>query len=193
MDILKDVPDNEYNLAIVDPPYGIGKSSVNGSGKLKNRKLNTDDISRWDKAPNQSYFNELRRVSKHQIIWGGNYFDLPPTRGVICWDKCQPWENFSQWEMAWTSYNKPASMYKYDNRTGGKIHPTEKPIVLYRWILSRYAKAGQKILDTHGGSFSSAIACHSEGFDLDIMEIAKEYFDNGVKRFRQETRQLKLF
>ena len=102
MEYMRGLEDNTFDLAIVDPPYGLQKSSTTGSGKLKKRALNEGKISQWDKAPSNEYFTELFRVSKHQIIWGGNYFNLPPTRGIICWDKCQPWENFSQWEMAWT-------------------------------------------------------------------------------------------
>ena len=198
MDLMASTADNYYDLAIVDPPYGIGGDSphsnraLNGAGKLKNRILNTGN-TRWDIAPVNKYFTELRRVSKNQIIWGGNYFDLLPTRCVICWDKVQPWKNFSQWEMAWTSYNSPARIYKFDNRTGDKIHPTQKPVALYRWLLQNYAKAGQRILDTHGGSFSSAVACHTEGYEMDIIEIDKDYFNAGVKRFKEATCQLKMF
>ena len=208
MDFMRNVPDKFYKLAIVDPPYGInapnmaatpcqrknGNKRLNGgSGKQKNRVLNTSNCD-WDNAiPDQKYFDELFRISQNAIIWGGNYFPLPPTRCVICWDKMQPWENFSQWEMAWTSFDAPAPIYRFDNRTGDKIHPTQKPVQLYRWLLQNYAKPGDNILDTHGGSMSTAIACVMEGFDLDICEIDKEYFDAGVKRFQEYKRQLKLF
>jgi len=199
MEILKATATNEYDLAITDPPYGVekitGKEFSHGRGKLKNRALNQahKKINKWDTPPKKEYFEQLIRISKNQIIWGGNYFDLPKYRCPIVWDKCQPWENFSQVEIAWTSLNKPAIIYKYDNRTGNKIHPTQKPVSLYRFLLNRCAKAGQTILDTHGGSFSLAVACHEENFDLDIIEIDEEYFNNGVERFKRETRQTKLF
>jgi len=208
-------PDKYFDLAIVDPPYGIGqpnqsnlkgyngrksleerldKNRLNsGSGKLKNRVLNNSKIS-WDDAiPNQDYFDQLKRVSKNQIIWGGNYFPLPPSRCIICWDKVQPWENFSQIELAWTSFDMPAQIFKFDNRTGGKIHPTQKPITLYKYLLQKYAEAGMKILDTHLGSGSIAIACHDYGFDLTACELDKDYFDSAMKRLQQHQSQTKLF
>lgn len=208
IEFMKQKPDNFYDLAIVDPPYGInapqmaatpcqrknGNKRLNGgSGKLKNRMLNTSNIT-WDnEIPSEEYFKQLRRVSKNQIIWGGNYFPLPPSRCIICWDKVQPWENFSQIELAWTSFDSPAQIYKYDNRTGDKIHPTQKPIDLYRWLLLKYAKEGYKILDTHGGSMSSAIAADKEGFDLDICEIDKSYYEAATMRFKLHKRQTVLF
>jgi len=215
IEFMKGKSDKFYPLAIVDPPYGIGqpkqanlkgydgrtsledrleKNRLNsGSGKLKNRVLNNSNCD-WDNAiPDQEYFIELLRVSQNQIIWGGNYFPLPPSRCIIVWDKVQPWENFSQVELAWTSFDSPAQLYRYDNRTGDKIHPTQKPIKLYRWLLQKYAEQGQTILDTHGGSMSSAIACDMEGFNLDICELDKDYFEAGKKRFEQYKSQLTLF
>lgn len=214
MELMAGKPDNYWGLAVVDPPYGIGqpkqanlkdkgrasledrltKNRLNtGSGKLKNRILNRSNCD-WDNdVPIQEYFNVVRKRSKNQIIWGGNYFQLPPTRCVICWDKVQPWENFSQIEIAWTSFDSPAKIFKYDNRTGGKIHPTQKPIKLYRWILQNYATKGTTILDTHGGSMTNAIACDMEGYSLDICEIDEEYFESGLKAFDNYKRQLKLF
>lgn len=212
---MKSKPDGFYSLAIVDPPYGIGqpkqanlkgyngrksleerleKNRLNtGSVKLKNRKLNQSNCD-WDnQIPSPEFFTELFRVSKNQIIWGGNYFPLPPTRCVIVWDKVQPWENFSQVELAWTSFDSPAPLYRFDNRTGNKIHPTQKPIDLYRWTLHKFATKGMNILDTHGGSMSSAIACDMEGYDLDICEIDKEYFDSGVARFKEYRRHPVMF
>jgi site-specific DNA-methyltransferase (adenine-specific) len=194
---MREMEDNQYDLAIVDPPYGIerlSKITLKGSGKLKNRALNTDTkIQRWDTAPSPEYFEELFRVSKQQIVWGGNYFDLPPTRCVIAWDKVQPWENFSGWEMGWTSFNKPAPLFKFDNRTGGKIHPTQKPIELYKYCLEKFAKDGDKILDTHLGSGSIACACWDLGFDLDAWEIDKDYFEKTTERYTQYSKQSKLF
>jgi site-specific DNA-methyltransferase (adenine-specific) len=198
--VMRETPDKAYDLAIVDPPYGIDEAggkmhahrSLAGAGKLKNRILNTGN-TKWDVAPGPEYFSELRRVSKHQIIWGGNYFPLPPTRGIIWWDKCQPWDNFSHGELAWTSFDKPAKKFVFDNRTGGKIHPTQKPIALYNWLLANYAKPGDRILDTHMGSGSIAIACHYRGHQLTACEIDSDYYAAAVERIQRETRQLTFF
>lgn len=191
MDLMARYPDNHFELAIVDPPYGLDKSSMTGSGKLKKRIIqkNTD----WDIAPNKQYFDELFRVSKNQIIWGGNYFELPKYRCVIVWDKCQPWENFSQVEIAWSSFNKPATIFKFDNRTGDKIHPTQKPIDLYKFLLNRFAEKNDKILDTHFGSGSLAIACHDYNFELTACELDKDYFDSAIKRIQNHVSQQRLF
>jgi site-specific DNA-methyltransferase (adenine-specific) len=191
-------PDNYFDLAIVDPPYGIGGDSLHSNravkcaGKLKNRALNKGN-TKWDIAPNQIYFDELKRVSKNWIIWGGNYFELGRIRCFIAWDKCQPWENFSQVELAYTSFDKPSSLYKFDNRTKDKIHPTQKPVALYKWLLEKYAKEGDKILDTHLGSGSIAIACHDYGFELTACELDKEYFDKAMQRINNHVAQQKLF
>ena len=215
MDLMKQYPDNYFDLAVVDPPYGIGqpkqsnlkgyngrldlnsriqKNRLNiGAGKLKNRVLNKSNTE-WDNAiPDDLYFIELKRCSKNQIIWGGNYFPLPPTRCVICWDKMQPWENFSQWEMAWTSFDSPAQIYKFDNRTGNKIHPTQKPVSLYDWIFKKYAKENYKILDTHLGSGSSRIAAYKSKLNFIGCELDKEYFEAAEKRFNIFKSQLRLF
>ena len=194
MNIMKDYKDNEFDLAIVDPPYEIPKS-WGGAGKLKNRIIQkeTKKLKLWDKAPPKEYFDELFRVSQNQIIWGGNYFDLPPTRGIICWDKVQPFPNFSAWEMAWTSFDMVAKLFRYDNRRGGKIHPTQKPIELYDWILSIYAEKGYKILDTHLGSGSIAVACHYFGADLIGIEIDEEYYNKAKHRVDELTKQTTMF
>ena len=185
MEWMRAVPDKWYSLAIVDPPYQLPKDSSNGRGKLKNRVFNRGNIAeRWDKKPPKEYFDELFRISKNQIIWGGNYFDLPPCRCFVCWDKCQPWENFSQVEMAWTSFDKPAKRFKYDNRRGGKSHPTQKPIELYAYLLNTFANKGAKIFDSHFGSLSIGIACYELGFELDACEIDREYYDNALKRLK---------
>ena len=148
---------------------------------------------KWDVAPNDDYFRGLFRFCKNQIIWGGNYFPLPPSRCILCWDKCQPWENFSQIELAWTSFNYPAQIFKFDNRTGDKIHPTQKPVQLYKWLLQKYAKEGDKILDTHFGSLSIGIACHDLHFDLTACELDKEYYESAKKRLIWHQKQLNLF
>ena len=186
--------DNHFDLAIVDPPYGLADLMQKGGGQKEFLK----NISKWDKTPDKKYFNELKRVSKNQIIWGGNYFDLPPTRGVICWDKKQMSNSFSAWEMAWTSFNFIAKMFRYDNKgfmckDGKKIHPTQKPIKLYEWLLDNYAKAGDKILDTHLGSGSIAIACNNRKFDLTACELDTEYYTKAMERIEQHKKQLTLF
>ncbi len=186
MEYMKSISDKFFDLAIVDPPYGLDKKSTHGRGKLKNRCLNSGNVQRWDTRPSKEYFEELFRVSKNQIIWGGNYFNLPPTRCIICWDKMQPWPNFSQIEIAWTSFNSPAKIFKYDNRTDDKIHPTQKPISLYAWILKNYAKSGNKIFDSHLGSGSNRIAAYKLGFDFYATEIDKDYFEAQENRFRRE-------
>jgi site-specific DNA-methyltransferase (adenine-specific) len=185
-------PDKHFELAIVDPPYGIAATACkHGSGgKLTSRLLHAavKKLRAWDKKPGNAYFEELFRVSKNQIIWGGNYFELPPTRGIICWDKVQPWHNFSQWEMAWTSFSRPAALFRYDNRRGGKVHPTQKPIDLYAWLLKKYAKQGDKILDTHLGSGSSRIAAYHLGFDFYACEIDSDYYEAQEERFYYHTK-----
>lgn len=208
LDYMRSIPDKFFALAVVDPPYGINapvmsmgsargnfstadklrKGRLNGgAGKLKNRALNTMSCD-WDfSPPPPEYFDELRRVSKNQIIWGGNYFPLPPTRGIICWDKLQPWENFSQVELAWTSFDIPAKIVRIST-TGGnnreeKIHPTQKPVSLYSWLFKKFAGRGGKILDTHLGSQSSRIAAYYAGLDFYGCEIDPGYFKSGCARF----------
>ena len=195
MEIMSTIPDKAFDLCICDPPYGMKEHGAQngGAGTLKHRAYKNGCIDRWDIAPSKEYFIELVRVSANQIIWGGNYFDLPPSRCVICWDKCQPWENFSQWEMAWTSFGKPAGLFKFDNRTGNKIHPTQKPVALYEWLLTHYAKPGDKILDTHLGSGSSRIAAYNLGFDFVGCEIDPDYFKAQEERFAAHTAQESLF
>mgnify|MGYP003132134086 CR=1 FL=1 len=196
MELMKRYPDNYFDLSIVDPPYGIEESGgVSGGETLhkKGRRFSRKELLRWDKKPNKKYFDELARVSKNRIIWGGNYFNLPPTRCVIVWDKVQPWETFSKVEIAWTSFAGPANLFKFDNRTGGKIHPTQKPIALYKWLLDNYAKQGDKILDTHLGSGSSAIAAYQLGYDFVGCELDKDYFQAMEKRVKQAMKQTNLF
>ena len=199
MEAMKEMSDNQFDLAIVDPPYGIADnpSRHKGSGKLKNRFLNknADKFAEWDKAPNQLYFDELFRVSKNQIIWGGNYFLLPATRGFVIWDKQQPFPNFSACEYAYLSFQVPSKIYvQAVTRTKEKkIHPTQKPVKLYEWLLMNYAKEGDTILYTHLGSGSIAIACHNLGFELTGYEIDKEYFEAANKRIEQHKQQSRLW
>lgn len=185
MEYMKSLPDKAFSLAIVDPPYGLPKKSTQGAGRLKDRQFNKAGISkRWDIAPTEDYFSELRRVSENQIIFGGNYFNLGPCRCFVCWDKCQPWPNFSQAEFCWTSFDKPAKMFRFDNRCK-KIHPTQKPIELYAFLLNTFAKDGDTIFDSHLGSQSSRIAAYALHFDFVGCEIDKEYFMAGNKRFEE--------
>ena len=192
---MKEYEDKHFDLAIVDPPYGLPKDSTHGRGKLKNRIINRDSIQAWDVAPDENYFNELFRVSKEQIIWGGNYFKLEPTRCWLIWDKEQPWENFSAFEMAWTSFDSPFAIYRQrtvETDPDGKIHPTQKTIKLYKWLLTKYAKPNDKILDTHVGSASSLIACEDMGFEYVGFELDKDYYDSAQKRLEQFRSQFKL-
>jgi len=192
MDFMATIPDKFFDLAVVDPPYGImdltGRDAFSGGGKLKNRLFNraADSVLKWDLPPTKEYFDELFRISKNQIIWGYNYFPLPRVRGYIVWDKVQPWDNFSQTELAWTSFDGPAALFRYDNRTGDKTHPTQKPVALYHWLLKKYANPGDKIFDSHLGSGSSRIAAYKMGFDFWGCEIDKQYFDASQVRFEQE-------
>ena len=193
MEAMRSMPDKAFDLAVVDPPYGLPRDSSNDRGKLKSRIFNQGNISRWDKPPIKEYFDELFRVSKNQIIWGGNYFDLSPCRCFVVWDKLQPWENFSRCEYAWTSFDMPSKLFAFDNRYGNKIHPTQKPIELYAYLLARFAKPGDKILDTHLGSGSSRIAAYDAGLDFTGYEIDPEYFKAQEERFEAHAAQLSLF
>ena len=197
MELMARYPDNYFDLAIVDPPYGIGASEMTmGSGKNKNYKKGKN----WDnETPSQKYFNELFRVSKNQIIWGGNYFPLPLTKSWIFWDKGIYWDcDFADGELAWTSFKSVLriAQIRYKGFLGAdnvRIHPTQKPVALYKWILDKYAKQGDKILDTHLGSGSIAIACHDYGFDLTACELDTEYYEAAIKRLKLHQAQLKLF
>lgn len=192
MDLLKETPDKFYDLAICDPPYGIGDKFKGGnSGKMQ---FNQVVDKGWDKVPSKEYFTELFRVSENQIIWGGNYFDLPPTRCFIVWDKIIS-EDFTlaMAELAWTSFDRLAKIYRLQVPKDGKIHPTQKPIKLYKWLLKNYAKEGDKILDTHCGSGSIAIACYDMGFDLTATELDKDYYEASLLRLENHKKQLKLF
>ena len=196
MEYLATCEDNAFELAIVDPPYGIIQSGGKKGGtnpKLKNRAYTNGSIDKWDQKPKKKYFTELFRVSKNQIIWGGNYFQLPPTRCVIFWDKQQPWESYSKGELAWTSFSNPANLFRFDNRYKGKIHPTQKPVKLYEWLLMNYAKDGDRILDTHLGSGSIAIACHNLGYDLVGCELDEDYYKGACERLNKHKRQLRMF
>ena len=180
--------DNAFDLAIVDPPY----RDVNQPDQWL--RANSGDMKKWLPAPKQDYFNELFRVSKNQIIWGGNYFTkhLEPNNNWVIWHKLNEGVHFSMCEMAWCSIRINCQLYRLlPNKD--KIHPTEKPIKLYKWLLDKYAKEGDKILDTHLGSGSIALACWDLGFDLTGYEIDKEYYDGAVKRLNNHKAQIQLF
>ncbi len=182
-------PDKYFDLAIVDPPYGILNKTKRGG----DYKFNMKEYGKWDVKPDIEYFNELFRVSKNQIIWGGNYFGhlwtkSPYNKGFIIWDKNQPetLNNFSMAEMAWTSIDKPSKIFKYSVRKNrDKIHPTQKPIALYEWLLKMYAKRDDKILDTHLGSGTIAIACYHSGHNLTACEIDENYYKKALKKIKQ--------
>lgn len=195
MDLLREFPDKHFELAIVDPPYGLGKRLSDGGGKLKNRPFCTQyrESSQWDDAPSPEYFEELFRVSENQIIWGGNYFGLPASRCMICWDKKQPMPTLSAWELGWTSFDKPSKMFRASSTDLARFHPTQKPVALYSWLLHNYAKPGDKILDTHLGSGSIAIACHEKGFHLTGSELDPDYFAAMQKRLAEATAQGDMF
>ena len=206
MEYMATLPDKAFDLAIVDPPYGIGESSKQRKNapcdRWKSAKNDTPyQKKEWDKEiPPSEYWKEIFRVSKNQIVWGGNYMTefLKPSMGWIFWDKKNGETDFSDGELAWTSFNKALRKFEWmwsgfkKQRPEERIHHTQKPVALYRWLLQNYAKPGDKILDTHGGSMSIAIACDKEGFDLVCCEIDKDYYEAAVKRFNNYKSQLTL-
>jgi site-specific DNA-methyltransferase (adenine-specific) len=199
LELMARFEDNYFDLAIVDPPYGYGDKKteiLNFRQKEQHRE--------WNIAPNEDYFKELFRVSKNQIIWGGNYFSFIWKYGGRCfiyWHKGNPVENFADGELAWTSFDKNAKQFDFkyygnlegNTTTSKKFHPTQKPVKLYEWLLMNYAKEGDKILDTHFGSGSIAIACHRLGFELTACELDEDYFDSSIKRIKAEIAQQRLF
>lgn len=209
MQLMSRYKDNYFDLAIVDPPYGIGmKNFVVEKQQLrkKKRKINSNKqirkknkTKKWDESiPNEKYFDELKRVSQNQIIWGGNYFTeyLHPTKSWVFWYKAQQGLTMSDGELAWTSYKKLTRMYTLHRIhlwNENPIHPTQKPVKLYEWLLMNYANKGDKILDTHLGSGSIAIACHNLGFDLTACELDKEYYEAAMKRINNHKAQIRLF
>ena len=204
MEYMKGLGDNAFELAIVDPPYGIGEDG----GSFRDRKGGGHRVlpkKDWDSsAPKPEYFTELKRVSENQIIWGANYMShfLPPSMGWIVWDKDNGTTNFSDCELAFTSFDRALRKYKYTwngmlqgdmKNKEDRIHPTQKPVKLYDWLLSNYAKEGDKIIDTHLGSGSSAIAAHYGGFEFVGCELDEDYFNAAKQRIDDATRQTSLF
>lgn len=193
---MKEFPDKFFELAIVDPPYGLldaGMQTGGCQGIFKHRIYRNGAIKDWDFAPPPEYFEELFRVSKNQIIWGGNYFSLPPCRCFVVWDKLQPFETFSRCEFAWTSFKSPAKLFQFDNRYAGKIHPTQKPVELYEWLIAKYAKDGDKILDTHAGSGSCLIACRNTNHKYVGFEINPDFYAKAKARVDAEAAQMNIY
>ena len=206
MQLMARYPDNYFDLAIVDPPYGIG---VDGAIHIRkpDRPSTWDMVEKYEKKdwddeiPKAEYWEQLLRVSQNQIVWGGNYFTeyLKPSKGWVFWDKkFDKTFNFSHGELAWTSFNKQLLKVTKSSKAetnGGKdrIHPTQKPIYIYKWLLDKYAKQGDKILDTHLGSGSIAIACHDYGFELTACELDSEYYEKAIERIKNHTLQQSLF
>lgn len=194
MEFMKTVPDKYYDLCIVDPPYGI-RASRGGCGS-RTRKYDRSNKNAWDdNPPDESYWLELFRVSKNQVVWGMNNYPLPPTQHFIVWDKKQPdGVTFAQAELAWTSFNGTSKIYSMSsNGQKNRIHPTQKPVALYQWLLKNYAKPGDKIFDSHVGSGSIRIACHDMSFDFEGCEIDKDYWEAQEKRYNSYVAQPDLF
>jgi site-specific DNA-methyltransferase (adenine-specific) len=208
MEYMKSLPDNAFELAIVDPPYGINFGEFNRTNRTSTGKTIKADKyknNNWDDSiPNDDYFEELFRISKNQIVWGGNYFPYlwkNGCKGFIYWHKGNPVPNFSDGELAWSSFNKVAKQFNYqyygniegNTSASKKVHPTQKPIKLYEWLLTNYAEKGDKILDTHLGSGSHAIACNNLGFEMVGCELDTDYFEAACKRIKSEAAQERLF
>jgi len=204
MQLMARYPDKYFDLAIVDPPYGISYARGKNGWGINSNRPELKDV-KWDKeTPKEEYFNELFRVSKNQLIWGGNYFTdkIPVSKCWIVWNKINNTDNksvFADAELCWTSFTKVVKMFTLrtmgfisDTKDEKRIHPTQKPTELYKWILDNYAKQGDKILDTHLGSGSIAIACHDYNFDLTACELDKEYYDKAIQRINNHKKQLKL-
>lgn len=193
MDGMRQFPDKYFDLAIVDPPYGI---NINMNMGLKKGMKKKREQKNWDVAPPDiSYFKELFRVSQNQIIWGGNYFPLPPTRGIAVWDKGESMygRSFSECEIAWTSFDASARIIKLSPKDLSRFHPTQKPVALYRWLLQRYAKPGDKIIDTHAGSASSFIAAYEAHHDYIGFEIDPDYYRAACERVEAFMAQTRLY
>jgi len=202
MELMSRYKDNYFDLAIVDPPYGINRSGQEETfTKNRKHKRKFHKQKQWDNLiPNKKYFEELQRVSKNQIIWGANYFVNFLTKGTmgwIFWYKGQEGLTMSDGEIAFTSFQKATRQVNINrafiSKNGGSIHPTQKPVKLYEWLLVNYAKQGDKILDTHLGSGSIAIACHNLGYDLTACELDKEYFEAAMKRINNHKSQMRIF
>ncbi len=203
MELMARYEDNYFDLAIVDPPYGINADKAQNAGGEKWGYKKYKETN-WDESiPKKDYWKELFRVSKNQIVWGGNYMTefLPPKMCWLLWDKGQRDFSLADGELAWTSFNKALRIFTMPrgaalsdaNKSGGRLHPTQKPVKLYEWVLMNYAKEGDKILDTHLGSGSIAIACHNLRFELTACELDKDYYKAAIKRIEQHKQQIRMF
>ncbi len=194
MDIMAKMPDKSNDLCITDPPYGIERFK---KGSLRFDKIGEyQNGLKWDSKPTQEYFSELFRISKYQIIWGANNFTLPESEYFIIWDKHQTVKNFASAEMAYTNIKQPAQIFRYSihkHNQIDKIHPTQKPVALYKWLLQNYAKPNDKIFDSHSGSGSLRIACHDLGFDLVSCELDPDYYRDNEARYQKHIQQIDLF
>ena len=214
MEVMKTFKDKQFSLAIVDPPYGIGADKAQNAAAAQREKANGKSKAGrgwkayketdWDnEIPSAEYWQELMRVSKNQIVWGGNYFTeyLEPKMGWIVWNKMQRYFSLADGELAWTSFDKAMRIFDMsrgeavakNNKTGGRIHPTQKPVKLYEWILQNYASEGDLILDTYSGSLSIGIACHNMKFDLTAIELDAYYYEQAKQRLTNHQKQLTLF
>lgn len=193
MDILKQLPDKCIDLVLTDPPYGIGNKFKGGTNSKLN-KFNNIVNKGWDNAPSEEYFNEILRVSKNQIIWGGNYFNLAPTRCFLIWDKMISFDfSLAMAEYAWTSFDKLAKIYKMPSEKQFREHPTQKPLKLFEMILRDYSNENDLILDCFSGSGTTAVACHNLKRRFICIEKDKDYYDASVERLKNAQAQMKLF
>ena len=192
MKFMKTIPDKHYDLAIVDPPYGIGVTKMNMGGR---KTITPDKSKKWDNSvPTKEFFEELFKISKNQIIWGGNYFNLPVSQYFCIWDKGETMygRDFAECEYAWIS-NGGTRIFKHSPNQKERIHPTQKPVALYKWLLKNYAKPGWKIFDSHVGSRSLGIACHDMGFDFEGCENDPDYWRAQEERYKNHISQQSLF
>lgn len=186
---MKTLPDKCIDLVLTDPPYGLDKKLFQGGTKNANWAMVQYKGEDWDVAPTKEYFDEIFRVSKNQIIFGGNYFDLPPTRGIIAWDKQQFAPNFSQWEMAWTSFDKPAKLFSHSFMFD-KHHPTMKPLPLMEWIIENWSEEGGVVLDPFAGSGTTGVACMNLNRNFILIEKEQKYCDIASQRLASTTKRL---
>ena len=207
LEYMAGLPDKAFDLAIVDPPYGIGESGDRNASRSKLAVANDyKPFAGGDtEPPPVEYFTELQRVSVNQIVWGANHFIdriAKPSPCWVVWDKVTGQSDFADSELAWTSFKTAVRNFRFQwagmlqgnmKNKEHRIHPTQKPVALYEWLLTNYAKPGQRILDTHGGSMSSAIACHNLGFDMVLCELDEDYYKAGKARFEQAQKQIRMF
>jgi site-specific DNA-methyltransferase (adenine-specific) len=194
MEFMKGIPDKYFELAIVDPPYGLERYKSNDGGNSKKITSFGGNTSNWNNTkPSAKYFEELFRISQNQIIWGANNFELPASEYFIVWDKGQFMPSFARCEYAWTNRKIQAKIYEERSQDKFRIHPTQKPVSLYRWLLANYANPGDKILDTHVGSASSLIACHQMGFEYWGFELDADYYQAATERLNKAQAQVDIF